>query len=163
MPQLDPTSFSPQLIWLAITFVVLFFLMAKVALPRVGAAIERRKDQIDGDLDRATKLKAEIDIVIQAYERALTDARAQANATVNETKDRLAAIAAKRQHAAVAALAEKTAAAESRIASAKAEALANVRTIAVEAARAATSRLIGDAVDEARIGATVDQVMKGRA
>jgi F-type H+-transporting ATPase subunit b len=163
MPQLDPTAFSPQLIWLAITFVVLFFLMAKVALPRVGAAIERRKEQIDGDLDRATKLKAEIDIVIQAYERALTEARAQANATVNETKERLAEIAAKRQQAAIAALNEKTAQAETRIATAKAEALANVRTIAVEAARSATSRLIGDELDEARIGATVDQVMKGRA
>jgi F-type H+-transporting ATPase subunit b len=161
MPQLDPTSFSPQLIWLAITFVVLFFLMAKVALPRVGAAIERRKGQIDGDLDRATKLKAEIDIVIQAYERALTEARAQANATVNETKDRLHEIASKRQAAAIAALAEKTAKAETRIATAKAAALANVRTIALEAARAATSRLIGDEIDEAQIGATVDQVMKG--
>jgi F-type H+-transporting ATPase subunit b len=163
MPQLDPTAFSPQLIWLAITFVVLFFLMAKVALPRVAVAIERRKEQIDGDLDRATKLKAEIDIVIQAYERALTEARAQANATVNETKDRLAEVAAQRSQAAIAALAERTAAAESRIATAKAEALANVRTIAVEAARAATSRLIGDDIDEAQIGATVDQVMKGRA
>jgi len=161
MPQLDPTSFSPQLIWLAITFVVLFFLMAKVALPRVGAAIERRKEQIDGDLDRATKLKAEIDIVIQAYERALTEARAQANATVNETKDRLTEIASKRQAAAIAALAQKTATAETRIATAKAAALANVRTIALEAARAATSRLIGDEIDEAQIGSTVDQVMKG--
>jgi len=163
MPQLDPTSFSPQLIWLAITFVVLFLLMAKVALPRVGAAIERRKEQIDGDLDRATKLKAEIDIVIQAYERALTEARAQANATVNETKERLAEIAAKRQAAAVAALNEKTAAAETRIATAKAEALANVRTIALDAARAATARLIGDEIDEAQVATTVDQVMKGRA
>jgi len=163
MPQLDPTSFSPQLIWLAITFVVLFFLMAKVALPRVGIAIERRKEQIDGDLDRATKLKAEIDIVIQAYERALTEARAQANATVNETKDRLTAIAATRQAAAIAALAEKTATAETRIAAAKADALANVRTIALDAARAATSRLIGDELDETQVGQTVDQVMKGRA
>ena len=161
MPQLDATTFPPQLAWLALSFFVLFFLMAKVALPRVGAAIERRKGQIDGDLDRATKLKAEIDIVIQAYERALTEARAQANATVNETKDRLHEIASKRQAAAIAALAEKTAKAETRIATAKAAALANVRTIALEAARAATSRLIGDEIDEAQIGATVDQVMKG--
>ncbi|HEV2676591.1 MAG TPA: F0F1 ATP synthase subunit B' [Aliidongia sp.] len=163
MPQLDPTSFSPQLIWLAITFVVLFFLMAKVALPRVGAAIDRRKVQIDGDLDRATKLKAEIDIVIQAYERALAEARTQASATVNETKERLSEIASKRSQAAIAALAEKTATAEARIAAAKTEALANVRTIAVEAARAATSRLIGDDIDDTQLGATVDQVMKGRA
>jgi F-type H+-transporting ATPase subunit b len=163
MPQLDPTSFSPQLIWLAITFVVLFLLMAKVALPRVGSAIERRKDQIDGDLDRATKLKAEIDIVIQAYERALAEARAQANATVNETRERLAEIASKRSQTAIAALNEKTATAEARIAAAKTEALANVRTIAVETARAATARLIGDELDEAQIGTTVDQVMKGRA
>ncbi|MEI9987646.1 MAG: F0F1 ATP synthase subunit B' [Aliidongia sp.] len=163
MPQLDATTFPPQLAWLALTFLVMFFLMAKVALPSIGSTLARRKGQIDGDLERAAKLKAEIDVVIQAYERALAEARTQANATVNATKEKLAQIAAERQHASMAALAEQTKAAEARIEQAKSQALANVRGIAAEAATAAAQRLIGESFDAGRVSAAVEQVMKGRA
>jgi F-type H+-transporting ATPase subunit b len=160
MPQLDPTSFPPQLVWLAITFIALYLLMARLALPKVGVAIERRRDRIDGDLDKAAKLKSEIDVVIQVYERALAEARAQAAATVNATTERLAQVSADRQRQSMAALAEQTKAAEASIEKAKAAALANVRTIALEAAKASTQRLIGQAPEDARVAAAVDLAMK---
>jgi F-type H+-transporting ATPase subunit b len=163
MPQLDATTFPTQLVWLALTFIVLLFLMARVALPTIGDTLARRKGQIDGDLERAAKLKAEIDIVIQAYERALAEARTQANATVNATKEKLAQIAAARQHESMAKLAEQTKIAEARIERAKAQALGDVRGIAADAVKAATQRLIGVAFDDSRVASAVDQVMKGRA
>jgi len=163
MPQLDATTFPPQLAWLVLSFIAMFFLMAKVALPGIGATLIRRREQIDGDLERAAKLKAEIDVVIQAYERALAEARAQANATVNATKERLAQIAADRQRQSMAALAEQTKTAEARIEQAKSQAMANVRGIAGEAAKAAAQRLIGETFDDGRVSAAIDQVMKGRA
>ena len=163
MPQLDPTSFPPQLAWLVLTFLAMFLLMAKVALPGLGRTLTRRREQIDGDLERAAKLKAEIDVVIQAYERALAEARTQANATVNATKEKLAQIAAERQRKSMAALSEQTKAAEARIEQAKTQALANVRGIAADAARAASERLIGETFEEGRVAAVIDQVMKGRA
>ena len=46
MPQLDVTTWPPQLIWLAIAFLSLFLVMRFVALPRVGGAIERRQKRI---------------------------------------------------------------------------------------------------------------------
>src|SRR5579859_6258793 len=158
MPQLDPTSFSPQLAWLVLTFIAMFFLMAKVALPRIGHTLARRQGTIDGDLEKAAKLKAEIDVVIQAYERALAEARTQANATVNATKERLALVAAERQRQSIAALAEQTKAAEARIEQAKSQAMANVRGIAAEAAKAAAQRLIGEQFDDGRVSAAIDQV-----
>jgi len=163
MPQLDVTTFAPQLFWLAVSFIVLYVLMTKVALPRVGAAIAERRARIDGDLERAAQMKSDAEEVMFAYERALAEARAQAQETVRQTSERLAAATAERQREAGAKLAEQTAAAEKRIAAARDAALTNVRSIAVDVARTAAQRLTGVDVDEAHAGAAVDAVMKGRA
>jgi F-type H+-transporting ATPase subunit b len=163
MPQLDISTFPPQLFWLAVTFLTMLLLMAYLGLPKVGAIIEERRSRVDSDLEKAAQMKAEAEAVIAAYEKALADARAQAQAIIRETHDRLAHDAAERQRAAATALAEQTKAAEGRIAAAKEAALGNVRTIAVEVARAATARLTGAEVDETRADAAVEAAMKERA
>src|SRR3989440_3569622 len=97
MPQLEVSTFVPQLVWLAITFVILFLLMAGFGLPRVGGAIEARRRRVDDDLARAAQLKAEAEAVLAAYQETLAKARADAQAAVKETTDRMAAEAAERQ------------------------------------------------------------------
>ena len=71
-PPLDPATFVPQLVWLAIAFGLLYLLLSRVALPRVGEVIEERADRIRRDLDQAEKLKAETEGALAAYEQALT-------------------------------------------------------------------------------------------
>jgi|HubBroStandDraft_1064217.scaffolds.fasta_scaffold00073_59 F-type H+-transporting ATPase subunit b len=161
MPQLDFTTFAPQLIWLAITFLLLYILMARVALPRVGAVIEERRERIEGDLDAARRTKAEIEIVIQAYERTLAEARVRAAATLNATKERLAALAAEGQRQSLAALTVQTRIAETRIEEAKSRALADIRGIATAAAGPAAARLLGEEFDPAEVAAAVDQAIAG--
>src|SRR5512134_2975918 len=97
MPQLDPTYFPPQLIWLAITFIGLYLVMARVALPRIGEVLETRAERIRSDLDHAGKHKAKADEVMAAYERALAEARAKAQAQAREQAAALAATASERQ------------------------------------------------------------------
>jgi F-type H+-transporting ATPase subunit b len=163
MPQLDFSTFPSQIFWLAVIFVLLYLLMARVALPRVSAMIDARKARIDGDLERAARMKAEAEAVMAAYERSLADARAQAQATLKAATDRFAAEAAERQRKAAEVLALETAAAEKRIADAKAEALRGLRTVAIDVARTATRRLVGVDVDEGSAAAAVDRVMRERA
>ena len=91
MPQLEVSTFVPQLFWLVITFGVLFLLMAKIGLPRVSGVIEARRKRIDDDLARATQLKAEAEAALAAYQQTLASARAQAQAAVKDTTDKLAA------------------------------------------------------------------------
>jgi F-type H+-transporting ATPase subunit b len=143
MPQLDVSTFPSQIFWLVVTFAVLYVLMAKLALPRIEAAVEGRRARIEGDLDRAGRMKTEAEAVIAAYEKALADARHQAQLTMKETTDLLNAAAAERQKAAATVIAERTRVAEASIAAAKA-------------------RLVGVEVDDARAGAAVDAVLKGR-
>jgi F-type H+-transporting ATPase subunit b len=162
MPQLDLATFPPQLIWLAITFLVLYVLMAKLGLPRIDRALRARRAHIEDDLDKARQMKAEAEAVIAAYERALAEARQQAQLTLKETTDRLNAEAAQRQRQTAEKLAGETAAAERRIADAKTAALANVREVAFEVALAAATKLTGAKVDAGHAAAAIDQAMRER-
>ena len=162
MPQLEVSTFVPQLFWLAITFGVLFLLMAKIGLPRVSGVIEARRKRIDDDLARATQLKAEAEAVLAAYQQTLASARAQAQAAVKDTTDKLAAEAAERQRQVGESLAQRVASAEREIAAAKQRALTGVRDIAVEVARSVTEKVTGTAADSASLGIAVDRAMAER-
>ena len=162
MPQLEVSTFVPQLFWLVITFGVLFLLMAKIGLPRVSGVIEARRKRIDDDLARATQLKAEAEAVLAAYQQTLASARAQAQAAVKETTDKLAAEAAERQRQVGESLAQRVASAEREIAAAKQRALTELRDIAVEVARSVTEKVTGTAADSASLGIAVDRAMAER-
>ena len=90
MPQLEVSTFVPQLVWLAITFVILYLLMSGIGLPRVGGAIEARRRRVDDDLARAAQLKSEAETVLAAYQQTLSNAREEAQAAVGYVPVRLA-------------------------------------------------------------------------
>lgn len=162
MPQLDVTTFAPQLFWLAVSFIVLYGLMRWLALPRVERVIAGRRDHLNTDLARAAELKAEAEAALAAYQKMLADARAAAQATLRETTDKLAAEAAERQQRLSATLAEQIASAEHRIAAMKEEALAEVRGIATEVGGAVVEKLTGASADPTRLAAAVEHAA-GRA
>jgi F-type H+-transporting ATPase subunit b len=162
MPQLDVSTFTPQLVWLAISFIALYLLMSKLGLPRVDAIIEARRKRLDDDLSRAAAMKAEAEAVIAAYQRTLAEARAHAQAAIKERTDRFAAEAALRQRQLAAALAEQTRAAEREIGAAKERAFTEIRNVAVDVARSVTEKLTGSAADEAKLAPAVDRAMAER-
>jgi F-type H+-transporting ATPase subunit b len=163
MPQLEVSTFVPQLFWLAITFGLLFLLMAKLGLPRVGGLLEARRKRIDDDLAQAAQLKAEAEAALAAYQQSMAAARAQAQAAVKETTDRLAAEAAERQRQLNESLAEQLTAAEREIVAAKQRALSEMHEIAIEVGRSVAEKVIGSAPDTASLAVAVDRAIAGRA
>ena len=143
MPQLDFTSWPPQLIWLAITFTALYFLMARIALPRIATVLEQRRDRIAADLDAAARLKQETEDAIRSYEAALAEARAKAHAIAAENRDRLNAELDAERAKIDKRTAARTAEAEKRIAAMKQAALGEVDRAASETAEAIVRLLIG--------------------
>lgn len=142
-PPFNAQTFASQLFWLVITFVFLYVVMSRVALPRIGAIIDSRRQQIDRDLAEAQRLKTESDAAIASYEKALADARSRGQAIANEMREKQAAAAEARRKSLEAELNARLADAEKSIAATKAAAMANVSTIAKDTAAAIVERLIG--------------------
>jgi F-type H+-transporting ATPase subunit b len=159
-PPFQKETFASQLVWLAICFVLLYLLMSKVAIPRIGGILASRKQSVAGDLAAANQLKAQSDEALKAYEASLAEARGRAQAMANETRDRLNAEADQARKALEAQLQDKLAAAERSIAATKTAAMANVRSIAVESTGAIVERLTGRAPAPAAVEAAVEGALK---
>ena len=163
MPQLDVSTFTPQLFWLVVWFVVLYLVMAKLGLPRIALAIDARRQRREDDLARAAEMKAAAETANAAFQQTMAEARAEAQAVIKQAADRFAVEAAQRQRALASVLAEQIATAEQRIAATKDEALSEVRGIAIDVGRAVVEKLTGSAPNAARLAAAVDSSLAGQA
>jgi F-type H+-transporting ATPase subunit b len=158
-PPFASETFASQLLWFAIAFGLLYWLMAKVALPRIGAILEDRTNRIADDLAEAERLRAESEAAGAAYEKSLAEARAKSKAIAQETRDALAAESDVKRKALEAELNRKIAGSEATISARTAEVVASVRGIAAEAAMAIVARLTGEAPERAAVEAALDRSM----
>jgi F-type H+-transporting ATPase subunit b len=143
MPQLDTSTWPPQLIWLAIAFLLLFLVMRFVALPRVGGVIESRQKRVSDDLETAQRFRLETEKAIADYEAALAAARAKGNAIAQEERAALNAEADRERAKVEAELNMETAKAEKKIADLKAKAMADVEKVAADIAAEIVAELAG--------------------
>lgn len=160
MPQLDVSTFLPQLVWLAITFIALYVLMASMGLPPVGAILAQRRNKIEDDFAKAEQMKTEAEAVRAAYERALAEARVSAQETLRQTMEKLNAEAAERRRETTRELQQEIAAAEQRIAAARTATLVDLRGVATDLARAAARKLTGLEVGADEAGVAVDAILR---
>lgn len=150
-PPLNPDTFPPQLVWLAITFGLLYLLLKRVILPRLGNIIEGRRERIRDDVAEAETLRAATAQALMRYEEALADARAKASGLLNAARDKVKADIDEQRAKAEAQIAAKISAAERRIGEAKAKALVNLEDIAIDVAGTLVAHLIGKEVSKADV------------
>jgi F-type H+-transporting ATPase subunit b len=160
MPQLDTSTWPPQLFWLAVTFIALYIVISRMVIPRTGGAIAKRKSTVEGDLAQAQKLKAETDKAVQAYEATLADARARAHGIAQANRDKLAAEIDAERAKLDRALGAKIAEAEKKITASKMKALGDVRVVAAELAASIVAELIGAKVTKAAAAGAVAKAAK---
>ncbi len=159
-PPFDQTTFSSQLVWLAICFVALYLFLSRIALPRVSTLIEQRSDRISRDLDEATRLKDETEKAIATYEQALAEARSKAHSIAQETRDTLQSEVNKEKAEVEQQIAQKLEEAESRITASKQAALAKVNDIASETTSALVDKLVSMNVSADDINEAVNASIK---
>jgi F-type H+-transporting ATPase subunit b len=159
-PPFNKETFASQLVWFVVFFVMLYVIISRLAIPRIGSIIEARRSRVEGDLAEANRLKEQSDLALKAYEKSLADARNRAQALANETRDKLNVEAEKARKKLEAELNAKLAEAEKTIAATKTAAMANVRGIAVDTAAAIVQRLIGTAPPASAVEAAVAEALK---
>jgi len=162
LPQFNPSSFPSQIFWLAVTFGALYLIMARMVLPRLGAAIEERRDRIADDLDRAAESKRMAEEAEAAFNRSLANARAKSQAIAAETRDEVNAEIADLQKEAQRSLAARTAAAEAKITAMKRLAATKVRDAAADTTRAIVEALIQETPADAAVDAALSKAAAAR-
>ncbi len=163
MPQFDPSSYPSQLFWLVVSFLVLYWIVAKFAIPRIGDILEQRERVVQDDLDRAESLKAEAEQALADYEAAMASARDQAREQMLAVTNAAKAEAEARNKEIGAEVTAQIAEAEARIKSARDDAMASLTSIAAEAAKDAASLLAGLDVAGSDAEAAVESAMKRTA
>jgi F-type H+-transporting ATPase subunit b len=154
-PPFDTHSFLSQIIWLVIIFGALYWLMSRVALPRVEGILDARKHRLSKDLDDAALMQQQAKQAGENYDRTLAEARARAQALAQEQHDKLHAESEAKRHALESDLNAKLAAAEQQIEDTRRRAMSNVATIAEDAAVALVDHLTGRTPDRQAISAAV--------
>jgi F-type H+-transporting ATPase subunit b len=159
-PPFDSQHFPSQVFWLALSFILLYVLMSRIALPRIGSIFTERSKRISDDLAAANHFKEQSEAANAAYQKSLAEARARAQSIAAETREQQAAQASATNKKLEAQLNEKLAAAEQSIAATRRTAMGNVGSIAAETAAAVVERLIGTAPAPGDVTAAVAEVSK---
>jgi len=160
MPQLDFTTFGNQIFWLVVALIAIYFVLSKIALPRIGGILADRQGKITSDIAAAEELKLKAEEAEKAYNQALIDARAEANKIVAEARAEIQKDLDKATAKADAEIAAKAAESAKRIDEIRAGAAANVAEVAKDTAEAIVSALGGKA-DAASVAKAIDARLKG--
>jgi F-type H+-transporting ATPase subunit b len=163
MPQLDASTFPGQIFWLFLSFIILYLLMSRVALPRITQVLEERQKKIDDNLDMAENFKAEAGADSEAYEKALGLSRDQARALIQEAAQRASEDGAERQAALAERVASQLKEADTRILEAKEEAMAGLRVEAGSVAELAVRRLIDVAPSDQSVASAIEAALGERS
>ncbi|MEN5083615.1 F0F1 ATP synthase subunit B' [Bosea sp. TWI1241] len=158
-PPFDSKTYPGQLFWLALTFGTLYWLMSRIALPRVGEILAERSATLSRDLNEANAAQAKAQESAAAYEEALASARSRAQAIAQGARAESARQSDERRKAVEADLAAKAVQAEASITAAKAKAMENVRSLGSETAAAIVAKLTGIEPNAAEAAKAVDSVL----
>jgi F-type H+-transporting ATPase subunit b len=161
MPQLDYHSFAPQLVWLAIAFLALYFVMSRLAIPAISDTVERRQAKIQGDLDAAEKANEDTRSLVAAYEKRLADTREEARKLMRERGEADSAAAAARFSALHDKLSAQIAEAEKRIAAQRDDVMAGLENMAKDIGQEVYAKLAGQPADQAALAAKVAAAAPG--
>src|ERR1700730_8418247 len=154
-PPFDPVNFTPMLIWLALSFGLLYLLMSKIALPRVESVLHTRAHKINKDIGEGTAFRAQSEEAAAAHDKTIADAKAKALALAQETHARLTAENDANRLVLADELNARSEASETQILEMKAKAMGNVEAIASEAAAAIVRHITGKPADDEAIARAI--------
>jgi F-type H+-transporting ATPase subunit b len=139
--------FSEPEFWVAVAFVILMAIFAYIGVHRtVLKTLDHRSDRIKAELDDARRLKDEAAKLLEEYKARHASAEREAQDIITNAKAEAERIASEAKTKMEDFVARRTKTAESKIALAEAQALADVRAAAANAAVSAASSILSQSV-----------------
>ncbi|MCL4677297.1 MAG: F0F1 ATP synthase subunit B' [Alphaproteobacteria bacterium] len=150
LPQLDPSTFETQLIWLFIVFTFLYMFFSKKSLPEIRTVIENRHERIQNDLDTAGRLKSDAETVRKTYEEGIQKAQTKATEIFADVEEAIRQKAEKDLKAFSGKSADKLEISESEIKKAKEQAFKEIESVTAELGKKAAEKILGAKLDAAK-------------
>lgn len=142
--------------WVAVAFVIFFIVLWRAgAFRMIASGLDARTARIREELDEARKLREEAEKVLAEYKKKRSEAEGEAAAIIEHAGMEAAELAAEAEKRMQEFVARRTKIAETKIAQAEAQALAEVRAAAAETAVRAAERILADTVK----GKTADDLI----
>ncbi len=136
--------FSNPEFWVGVAFLGFVALLLYYKVPAlVAKALDARAEALRKEIEEARKLRDEAANLLADYKRRAGDAQKEADAIIARAKEEAAALAAESRASLTEMMQRRTKAAEDKIARAQAQAIADVRGAAIDAAVSAAHGVIG--------------------
>lgn len=159
MPQLDPSIFGGQLFWLAVTFVALFLVLTFVILPRISRTLATRQNRLQDDLEAAERLRDQAQAALEAYDEALSAARANAVRLAQEVRAEMQAEMDKQKVVIDARIAAQASEAEKRLQASRDQAMSNIRSSAADIIGDIVTAVSGQTPSQAATDAALERAL----
>ena len=159
LPQLDASTYEEQLSWLFLTFVVFYFIVSRLVLPKISSVLETREEMIASDLDTADIKKREAEEVKASYEAILEQARSQAHANALQVKDASAAELAKVKADLDIKLGSEASKAEANIAKAVSAAMSELDQVVSDVANDLVQKMSSESADDKKLASAVKSAL----
>ena len=141
----------------ALAFAILFFFMAKWALPRLNAILEERRGKIQGDLEKAEATRHEAEQELSDYRQKLSVARDEANRIIEEARKTAEAMRQDMSKKAEAESQSIVARAQDEIRAERDRVFQELRTQVGELSLTLAGRMVGESLDRDRHLRLVDE------
>lgn len=144
--------------WVAVSFLLFIALLVYYAVPRkIISALDKRAEGIQQELAEARRLREEAQSILADYQRKQRDAEAEANDIIAQAEREAQAYAQETRQQFEDMLSRRVQMADEKIARAEAQAVAEVRSRAVDASVEAAEQIIADKLDEDKARALIEQ------
>ncbi|ARO13470.1 ATP synthase F0, B subunit [Ketogulonicigenium robustum] len=160
MPQLNTAYYGNLIFWTLLGLIAIYFILSRIALPRIGSVLAERAGTVGNDLSAAEELNQKARAAEAAYQKALADARAESGRIAEQTRTAIDADLKAELAKADAQIAVKVAESEKALGDIRDQAVTSITRVAKDTVGEIVG-LFGVSAEGETLSAAVDAKMKG--
>ena len=157
MPQLNPEFWVSQIVWLILTFGILYIVLSKLILPKISDNLESRKSQILENIETAETQREESEKKLKEFEKIILESKLEAKNYFNEARQKILDDINKKRASLEKDIDDEINAAEQEINNLKINSSEKIKNIAVETSSELIKQLIGEETNNSSITAIVEE------
>ncbi len=160
MPQLNPEFWVSQIVWLVLTFGLLYVILSKLILPKISNNLESRKSQILENIETAERQREESDKKIKEFEKIVLESKIEAKNYFNEARQKILEDISNKRNALDKDIDDEINTTEKEIKNLKNASSEKIKNIAIETSSELIKQLIGEEANNSSISAIVEEQTK---